>query len=338
MDLVELQYATMMSSRLENFKITHRNPTKINFRCPLCGDSEKSKRKSRGWLLEDQKTQVFHYFCHNCGASMPFFKFLRTIDPNTYNDYITAKYVDHYRNKSANTTEMVFEKPVFDYKINHLSKIKKMSQLSADHPAKLYIEKRQIPSSKHYRLYYAPKFMTWINMIIPNKFEKIQKDEPRLILPLFDENKNLFGVSARSFDPKGLRYISIMFDETKKKIFGLDEVNFKKTYMIVEGALDSLFLSNAIAMVGADASTSSLQHLENAIVVFDNEPRNKEIHRRMEKIINAGLKICIWPSHIREKDINDMFLNGVKDIEKIITDNTFSGLQATLQLTTWRKT
>ena len=58
-------------------------------------------------------------------------------------------------------------------------------------------------------------------------------------------------MSARLFDPDGLRYITIMFEEVPK-IFGLDTVNFQEKYYVVEGALDSMFLSNAVAMAGAD--------------------------------------------------------------------------------------
>jgi DNA polymerase III delta prime subunit len=142
--------------------------------------------------------------------------------------------------------------------------------------------------------------------------------------------------SARGFKPNGLRYITIMFEE-RPKVFGLDKVDFTKTYFITEGALDSMFLSNAVAMAGADGNVSGLKQPENSIFVFDSEPRNKEIHKRMEKIIRSGYKICIWPSNLPGKDINEMILNGVQDIEKLILKNTYKGLEANLKLMSWRK-
>jgi transcription elongation factor Elf1 len=333
-DYVDLQYTMLLSSRLERFKVKSTNPYKINFRCPVCLDSQKSKAKARGWLLE--KDNTFHYYCHNCGISKSFKMFLKDIDNLSYNDYIAEKYLKTIKDDVKDPLDKK-SKPEFKKYTNPLKTLKKISQLAYDHPVKLYIEKRKIPTSQHYRLYYTPKFMTWVNSIIPDKFPSFEKDHPRLIIPFIDEEGKVFGVSARGFDPKGLRYITIMFEE-KAKIFGLDKVDFTKRYFITEGALDAMFLSNAIAMAGADGSTSGLKHIENAIFVFDSEPRNKEIHKRMEKIIRDGNSICIWPSNVPGKDINEMVLNGASNIEEMILKNSYRGLEANLKLMSWRKT
>lgn len=332
-DFVDLHYATMLSNRLERFRVRSTNPYKINFRCPVCGDSQKSRAKARGWLLE--KDNTFHFYCHNCGASQSFSFFLKSVDGMVYNDYIAEKFVKDTTKAIKQTIEETkFEAPQFN--TDPLKQLKKISQLKAEHPLKRYVMKRGIPPQHHYRMYFAPKFKTWINSIIPNKFEKIADDEPRLVIPFIDKKGKMFGVSARGFDPKGIRYITIMFDE-RPKIFGLDKVDFNKTYFVVEGALDSMFLSNAVAMAGAEGSTAALQNTENAIFVFDAEPRNREIHKRMEKIVRNGHKICIWPSDVPAKDINEMVLAGLDNIEKVILNNTFKGLEANLKLMSWRK-
>lgn len=336
-DFVDLHYATMLSNRLERFRVRSTNPYKINFRCPACGDSQTSRTKARGWLLE--KDNSFHFYCHNCGASQSFSFFLKSVDNLVYNDYISEKFVKKVsEDKPVDKTVLEktkFEAPTFN--TNPLKKLKKISQLKADHPLKKYIMKRGIPPEHHYRMFYAQKFKTWINTIIPNKFENVGKDEPRLVIPFIDKAGKVFGVSARGFDPKGIRYITIMFDD-RPKIFGLDKVDFNKTYFVVEGALDSMFLSNAVAMAGAEGSTAALQNTNNAIFVFDAEPRNREIHKRMEKIIRNGHKICIWPPDVPAKDINEMVLAGSNNVEQIIRDNTYSSLEANLKLLTWRKT
>ena len=331
-DFTELKYAQMLSGRLENFRIRNTNPYKINFRCPVCGDSQKSRSKSRGWLLESKN--AFHYYCHNCGASQGFSFFLKSIDQLLYNDYVAEKFMANtsIKDSEPDANQFKTEVPKFN-KTNPLSKIKKVSQLKYDHPIKKYIEKRKIPTKHHYRLYFAKKFKTWINEIIPNKFENVGKDEPRLVIPFLDQNGNCFGVSARGFDPKGIRYITIMFDE-RPKIFGLDKVDFSQPYYIVEGAIDSFFIENAIAMNGAEGNGNAAG--DNAIYVFDAEPRNKEIHKRMEKVIKAGYKVCIWPTDVPGKDINEIYLAGL-DPEKLIEDNTYQGLQAELKLSAWRK-
>jgi len=338
-DFVELQFATMLSNRLEQFKIKSTNPYKINFRCPICGDSKKSRVKARGWLLEDQKDQSLHFFCHNCGASHGFGNFLKTVDPLIYNDFVTSKYIDKVKQSPGDLTDTPTDFKTNTAKImtDPLKKIKKISQLRHDHPAKKYITHRQIPSNQHYRIYYAPKFKEWINSIIPGKFQRLDDDHPRLIFPFIGQDGKCFGVTGRGFDPDGLRYMTIMFQD-RHKIFGLDKANFNKPYLVVEGAIDSFFLNNAIAMAGADGNTAGLPNPDKAVFVFDNEPRNKEIHRRMDKLIRDGRSVCIWPSSIAQKDINDMVLAGVTDIEGIIRANTYKGLQANLKLAMWRKT
>jgi transcription elongation factor Elf1 len=336
-DFTELKYAQMLSGRLENFRIRNTNPYKINFRCPICGDSQKSRSKSRGWLLESKNT--FHFYCHNCASSQSFSFFLKGQDQVLYNDYVAEKFVANTHSKSTkdddNTEQFKTKAPTFN-KTNPLSKIKKVSQLKFDPPVKKYIQQRQIPPHQHYRLYYAPKFKTWINSVIPNKFENVGKDEPRLIIPFLDENGKCFGVSARGFSDYGMRYITIMFED-RPKIFGLDKVDFNDVYYITEGAIDSFFLQNAVAMAGAEGNTKGVDNTDNAVFVFDAEPRNKEIHKRMEKVIEAGLGICIWPSNLPGKDINEMVLEGI-NAEKVIEENTYRGLTAKLKFADWRKT
>lgn len=337
-DYIDLKYATMLSGRLERFSIKSTNPYRINFRCPICNDSQKSKSKTRAWLLEDKVKGGLYFNCFNCHSPVGnISNFLKQTDPMLYNDYVAEKFLDKKKTAEPAALEKTeFKKPIFTH--DHLKKLKKISQLAHDHPVKKYIEKRQIPSDQHWKLYYTPRFISWVNSIIPGKFDKKIPDEPRLIIPFRDKEGNVFGVSARGFNPTGLRYITIMFDDSKPKIFGLDTVDFSKPYRIVEGALDSLFVENSIAMAGADGNTNGLSNLENAVFVFDNEKRNKEIHKQIEKLITKGNKICIWPSSIEQKDINDMYLSGIRDIKNIIDKNTYSGLEASLKFMSWRKT
>jgi alkyl sulfatase BDS1-like metallo-beta-lactamase superfamily hydrolase len=70
--------------------------------------------------------------------------------------------------------------------------------------------------------------------------------------------------------------------------------------------------------------------------IYDNEPRNSEIVSRISNTINRGEKVVIWPSNIIEKDINDMILSGL-DVQSVIELNTYSGLEAKLKFTTWKK-
>ena len=88
-------------------------------------------------------------------------------------------------------------------------------------------------------------------------------------------------------------------------------------------------------MCGADVNLNDLGIIE-PIYIYDNEPRNKDIHNRMLKIIHSQTSIVIWPTTIKQKDINEMIMSDI-DVVNIIKQNTFSGLQAKLQFNFWKK-
>jgi transcription elongation factor Elf1 len=345
MNATDLKYAGILSTRLERFSIKETNPYRANCRCPICGDSQKSKLKARGWILEKDNSAL--YYCHNCGASLSLRNFLKAVDHNLHNEYIIDTALDKKARrelfqpkaevKPLDTLKM--KAPSFKKKGSPLLKIKKVSSLNYDHKVKIYVQKRRIPASEQYKLYYAPKFNEWVNSIIPGKLPKLEKDSPRLVMPFIDKEGNLFGFNARAFRDSELRYITIMIDEDMPKIFGLDTVNFNKKYYVIEGPIDSLFIDNAVAMAGADGNAKGLENTENAVFVFDNEPRNKEIVSRMERCIDKGYNICIWPEKVLDKDINDVILSGATpaDIKQMIDDNTYRGLEGKLQLSYWKK-
>jgi hypothetical protein len=88
-------------------------------------------------------------------------------------------------------------------------------------------------------------------------------------------------------------------------------------------------------MCGADADIDRWG-ISNAIWIYDNEPRNTEIVRRIGNTIDNGDSVVIWPSNIDDKDINDMAMSGL-DVQSVIESNTYSGLEAKLKFTTWKK-
>ena len=267
--------------------------------------------------------------------------FIAQAAPGLLSEYIVDRKLESgYRRQTTPDPEPPkSSKPKFTAKSSPMRKIKKISQLPVGHSAREYVNKRKLPSKEHYRVFYTPKFATWVNSMLPNKL-KTEMDYPRLILPFFDKNGQMFGFQGRALSAKRMpRYITIMLDEDHPKLFGLDKVDFTSRYTVVEGPIDSLFLNNSIAMAGADANASGLEHTENAIFVFDNEPRNAEIIKRMQKCIDKGYHVCIWPSHITAKDINDMVLSGIRptDLQLIIEQNTYRSLAAHWELQAWSK-
>jgi transcription elongation factor Elf1 len=334
---IEHKYISLLSGRLERFQRINSNV--YRFRCPICGDSQKDRHKTRGHLLE--KSGKIRFYCHNCSASMQFKYFMKEIDPTLYLEYIKEQIKESGNQKDVETFAKKMKPPVF-VKTTALSKLKKVSQLDPDHPVKKYIDSRQIPSNLHYKLFYAPKFGAWVNSMIPNKMKIGEKDEPRLIIPFLDQEKNLFGFQGRSFRKDGVRYITIMLDESKPKVFGLDTIDESKDIYLLEGPIDSMFLPNAMAAAGGDLSAQIEQTgllKEKIVVVFDNEPRHSDTIKRMQKAIDAGYRVVIWPSDIQYKDVNDMILSGMKSeyIKDVLDECNYSGPTAKLHFALWRK-
>ena len=330
--MIDNYYANLVSARLERFKQV-RNGV-YTFRCPYCGDSQKHKNKTRGYFFTKKSGLVFK--CHNCGVGRSFGTFLKENANDLHDEYVMERYKAGLTGKGRNVAnpKFDFEKPVFKTTAND-TELQSIEQLNNEHPAREYLLGRKIPEEYFSNLFYTDEFCTWVNTQKPT-FKDVKKDHPRIIIPFIDTDGTWFGFQGRSLDVHDkLRYITIMLDESKTKIFGLNRVDFNKTIYITEGPFDSLYIDNAIAMAGADVDWELL-HDKEVVFVFDNERRNKEIIKRIEKVIDKGYEVVIWPDNLREKDLNDMFIAG-HDVQSLVEFNTYSGLQAQIKLSEWKK-
>jgi ssDNA-binding Zn-finger/Zn-ribbon topoisomerase 1 len=322
MDLVDSKYIGLVSSRLLKFKRV--KPNLYNFRCPICGDSQKQKNKARGYFYGIKSNVNFR--CHNCGASMSFNNFLREIDPTLQKQYSMEKFKEGHaggRNFVVEEPQLKFEPPKFKPKLD-------LPKASENPDARKYLEDRKIDPDK---FYYTDKFKAWSNSQ-KKTFDSVKYDEPRIIIPLFYKD-TMVGFQGRSLGPSKVKYITVMINDDAPKIYGLDQVRTGTPVYITEGPFDSTFIRNSIAMCGSDGDVGKWG-ISTPIWVYDNEPRNREIVRRIEDTIDRGDRVVIWPSTISEKDINDMVLAG-HDVQSMVELNVYSGLKAKLQFNTWKR-
>jgi len=321
MDYVDVKYINLISARFQKFKKVKNNL--YNFRCPICGDSQKNRNKARGYLYQVKNNT--NYKCHNCGINVSFNNFLRQIDPVIHKQYTFEKFKEGHtgRNFTADEPVFHFEAPKFKPKLD----LPKASENSA---ATEYLVNRKLNPDNYY---YAEKFKEWTNSL-QQTFDSTERDEPRIIIPLFYQN-TLVGFQGRALGPSKIKYITVMLNDDAPKIYGLDNIRRDATVYITEGPFDSTFIRNAIAMCGADADVSKWG-ISNPVWIYDNEPRNTEIVSRVSRTIDKGERIVIWPSSVKEKDINDMVLSGL-NVQSVIELNTYSGLEAKLKFTTWKK-
>lgn len=326
---IDVKYINLLSPKLEKF--TWKKSNLAICRCPICGDSKKNKSKKRFYIY-DSKGKYF-VKCHNCQYACSFSKFLESQDSHLYSEYRLENY------RSANTTQVLQPASVSQEKEpeekNHWKEIledyETLDNLDSSNPGVQYAKKRMIPKSRFSDIYYLNNFTEFCS-----KFDTKVDNFPRLGFCFRKSNGDVCGMNCRVIDSSmsSVRYITFK-DEEEVKVFGMNQVNLAKPVYIVEGPIDSLFLKNCIAMMGSSADIRTLG-IKEAIYVFDNEPRNRDICRQIKGKIDAGHKVVIWPDYITLKDINDMVVAGL-DVETLIEQSTYSGLLAVAKFTQWRK-
>jgi transcription elongation factor Elf1 len=335
---IDRKYLKLLSPKLNRF--SQKKEDLFNFRCPFCGDSQKHLHKARGYVY--RKKNDYFYKCQNCGVGHTMYNFINLLDVNMVKEYAMERYTNgetgNQNYQKPEKKELKFETPVF--KKRKEIDLPKIIDLPMDHYAAQYCIGRKIPEATYNTLYYANDFKKFIDELLPDHGKELKEDDPRLIIPFYDLDGTLLAVQGRSLRDSKIRYITIKLAEESIKIFGLDRVNKEEKVYVTEGPIDSLFLPNAVATADANlANAVNYIPREKLVLVFDNEPRNKDICKLMDKAIENHFAICIWPEMMQEKDINDMILTGFTsdEIVDIINKNTFVNLRAKMEFIQWKK-
>ena len=334
------KYVGLLSPRLDLFKQVRTNLW--NSRCPICGDSRKNKSKKRLYIYA--KKQDLFVKCHNCGYGASLGNFIKQLDPYLHGQYIMERYSQGQTGKGkTKEPEFNFEPPKFKPKKTtiHLPSI---GSLSKDHFARKYYESRKIPGPFMDKVFFAEDFKKWAQSVCQIDYSNLGPNEPRMVIPFFDENGKLISAQGRALGQNELRYITVKIHESSPKIFGLDRWKSDEHTYIVEGPIDSMFLPNCLAVAGADLQTVKINK-ELSTLVYDNEPRNLEIVKNTWGALKKGWKVVVWPqatcwgNNNFPKDINDMILKGitVDEIMEIINKNTYSGIEGEWEVRNWKR-
>lgn len=347
----ELSLIHSIAHRLDKFRPVNGNQS-YRFRCNICGDSKKSLSKSRGFFIYSKQHQKYFFKCHNCGVSLS----LETYAKEYFPEEFSAFKIKTFREKPEQISDKL--KSQLDSIKHHLKNISKPEEseltekykhlfpVSVSQKTIDYIKSRKIPYSQWHRLYYTDNIGALIHEIDEHgKYEEhnLPEDE-RLVIIIFDESGNIKGAQGRSLpdNPTKLRYATYMFSDDHK-IFGLEQIDWSKDVILTEGAIDSLFLENAIAMNGGSTTvikSFTPEQKSKLIIALDNEPRHKDTVKRYEKEIENGYRLVDWSGlKTDKKDINDMVLSGIEKekIQSYILSNNNSGAKAKLKFINWKQ-
>lgn len=336
---IDKKYINMVSVNLSRFQ--WKNERSAVCRCPICGDSAKNALKRRGhfYLKHDR----FFYKCFNCGYWSSMVTFLKEVSPTLGREYALECFAERamFDTKGASQDSPIPEVKMQAPEFKSIpSGILKISSLGEDHEVVQYLRSRSIPERMWCLLRYTDDFRKIAEEMNPETAPSF-RNEARLLMPFHDEDGNLIAVQGRALGESYARYLTIKSPECPDRLwFRLNAIDPDRTVVVVEGPLDSLFLKNAVAMVGSGSKMQLPSSLLSADLIFmlDNEPRNKQIVNHMRDLIQQGRKVCILPSDVAGKDINDIMMNAPNlDIEGLIESHCYTGLKAMLKINEWDK-
>jgi len=323
----------------------------INFRCPFCGDSQKSKFKRRGYVIYTDSSA--YYICHNCDVRMGIFKFIQLLDVTVYNRFkrevFQGSFNDFVKPKPKKLKVIVdVENDTEDLQESDDNKSKIPLRSIVNYHAKskgaVYLTNRRIPKLNWNDIYYFKGNVYQLYQEIFNddkykrKADKIL-DHEGIVVPFYNIDRELYGFTLRSTKEKGMRYVTLGVDNIESGMFGIDIVDFTLKFYIVEGIFDRLSFNPCNQIMAMKSSNPHIdnipkEYLKNATYIFDNEYHNKELLKPIKKVILKGINVVLFDENFKYKDINEALNNGVTEDElRLYFDKRqFKGLGATIEL------
>lgn len=330
---VKLVLEKRFPDTLEKQKIETGTEHKLNFACPICGDSQKKIGKKRGNLYLDTK----HYKCFNdgCMAYMSLAEFVSKMSRRfsvlmpTFileeDTSVKIKRVDNQlvRFLTSDTTKLIRITDV----INRFS-LKRLDLVEDESPALAFIKGRDLDRIPEY-----------------GDFLYTDATSSRIYIFNFDRKSGkILGLATRSLKAdtdrkyiiKSYTELSTMFVQKHlersliedanflNNYFNILNIDFSKPILLAEGQFDSMLIENCIATSGVSKARSILANLGSKAgtrIIFDRDKAGKT---QMMTLIKQGYSIFLWNKALdtikkshpdseslialqQVKDINDLF-------------------------------
>jgi len=296
--IVEEDIKCYVENRLPEI-VNHIQKTRdcFRFRCPLCGDSKKSRLKARGNYYRREGT----YHCFNCGTTIGGLYIIAQLGDLDINevkkDYLRT--FIHLRNEPR----QIIKKEVI--KVEKFEVPDHWVDIPKDILQKYVLDRKVMQAKgvpKTWRLYY-------------------NEETDRIVLPWVRNNEIVYYQerSIRHWQPEKYRFPSKM----KKDIFGIDMIDETWKYVLFfEGVFDSIFVKNGIAIGGLYPTIEQFEYLRKLeinqeLVWWPDNPwldlssRNKIISQAERY---PTQKIYMWSKNTPVKDVNDLVLN-INDVD-----------------------
>ena len=320
---------------LEKQKIEDDSDRKLNFACPICGDSEKKASKKRGNLYLD--TGAYKCFNDGCMAYMTLGEFVAKMSrehgimlPSFVMDIeykpTRVKRDDNQliRFLTSDTGDLV---KITDI-INRFS-LRRLDQIEGESRALSYIKSRDLNLIEDFGdcLYTDPSDSRVYIFNFDKKSGRVLGFSMRSLNPNAERKYIIKSYTdlATVFIQKGISKQLVEDANFLNNYFNILNIDFSKPILMAEGQFDSLLLNNCIATSGVSKAKSILSSLgakSGVRIIFD---RDKAGRTQMMQLIKQGYSIFLWNKAISEikpmceTDSDHIKLSQVKDINDLFT-------------------
>ena len=213
-----------------------------------------------------------------------------------------------------------------------------VSELNYSHPAYSYLRKRCIDPENLQYVYYTTEFDKFIHENIKEKYDNVSMPTEGIVFKLYDLEHNIQGFQIRNINAtsKANRFMTCAINETHG-YFYTAPIDKSKEYIICEGPIDALSISNGIAVLNA-ALYKFKNTLDISCVYFnDQEPFNKEVDKEIRTCIDRNLSTVLLSKEYFGLDINDIKCKYPDiSIEELAKENSYQGLQAKFMYSKWK--
>ena len=317
----DIEFAYFVQYKLqENIRKITRYNDRWNFKCPICGDSQKNSRSKRGWYY----IKTNSYYCWNggCAASEQGLPILKVLSLVCHQSMAELKL--EYLKSLGKTSKKIHKKE--EVKVLPKQKVELLdSWIPIDDNIQKYIEHRRILEAP-----FAPKNWQFY-------FDKKKK---RLVIP-WNINGKLKSYQLRAIyknqTPKYLFPFNV-----DKPVFGIDNVDESFPYIFgLEGAFDSIWVKNGVAIGGLTPTENQINSIKSKlcdyVYMFDNQWADETSMKKSIKLATDDpyAKIFIWPHGTNCKDVNEFVIKQNKNpfVEKtFLKKHIYSGVRALLVL------
>ncbi len=292
-----------------NFSDVFETTAFYNFKCTVCGDSEKDIYKKRGYVLKEKDPWV--YYCHNCQTSISVVSWMKKY----YNVNYKNLMMDIMRDRKNNA---YYDNKEYDFKQKRASDERDESK-DTEHFEKMvrfkdcveYCKSRGIPRRVYRRWFYCTKGIYRGRIIIPFRN---------------NETGKIYYYQGRSFNNKlGVKYLSRFGDHMA--IYNYYNVDPDLPVPLLEGPIDSEFVENSIAATGLKLNGEELDKFKKLRFMLDHDNSG---HVQAHKMLLKRKYVFCWEKFLKDypcdvkakdiKDVNDFILHNLAGITELTWD------------------